>query len=151
MILQRDTSDKFGSLDGTASALKRFLQELAELTGIHNDDSMPVLEFRFDDVVARVSQTVNNERHCLSIILQLPRSRQSGYRTRAVEQLLFFAVSMVQPEVLWNADDGCYVVVHYIPTEFFPDEVSILDAILDTSNQARQWHAALCGGEPDGS
>jgi hypothetical protein len=148
--LERDISDKFDPPDGTTVALKRFLQELAALMGARSDDSVLVLEFRFDDVVARISQTVNNELYCLSIILQLPRSRQLGYLARVDEQLPVIAAGMAPPEVLWNADEGCYVLVHYIPTDFFSDEVSILDAILDTSDQARQWYATLCGGESDG-
>lgn len=147
--MQRDTSDKSGSLDGTALALKQFLQELAELTGSSSGESMPVLEFRFDEMVVRISQAVNDDANCLSIILQLPRSQQRGYWSRAIEQFPAIAADMAQTEVLWNADEGCYVILHFIPIEFFADEASVLDLVLDASDQARQWHAALCAGEFD--
>lgn len=148
--MERDTSDKSGSLDGTALALKQFLQELAELTGTNGGESMPVLEFRFDEIVVRISQAVKDEANCLAIILRLPHSHQLGYWSRATELLPPIAADMAQTEVLWDADEGCYVVLHYIPIEFLADEASVLDVVLDAWDQARQWHAALCAGKFDG-
>jgi hypothetical protein len=45
-------------------------------------------------------------------------------------------------EFLWDADEGRYVALRMVPIVSLPDERSVMDAILATSDLASAWMTA---------
>jgi hypothetical protein len=81
---------------------------------------------------------------CLSVTALLP----AGGKLRFVaEPAQPAAAAGPKIEFLWHADEGRYVVMRSMPVTDFPDEASVMDAILDTSDRARAWYAAACASQ----
>lgn len=144
-ILQHDTSDQTGSPE---TEINRFLKELVELAGQGDYAHMPVLELQFGDVLTRTSLSLSGDVPCLSIVALLPQDDRLNYLSRLTRPLVSSNASSHETELLWHADEGRYVVTCSIPTVELPDDRSVLDAILDTSDQARAWFAAVCACAP---
>ncbi|RZI42226.1 hypothetical protein EGT07_13470 [Herbaspirillum sp. HC18] len=117
--------------------MRKFLSELVELTGQTNRrHTAPVLELLLGEVITRTTLSSNGETPCLSIIALLPRSEKLSHLPSAAMQPVS---SQGKTELLWHADEGRYVFSRTIPIAEFSDEASVLDAILDTSDEATTW------------
>lgn len=146
LTLQQDSLDPSGALDGTIAGLNRFLRELVEITG-QNDGvhAVPVLELQFGDILTTTSLSTADGAACLSITALLPRQAQADSSLLSSAQSA--VPSGVAPgcEFLWHADEGRHVVVRKIPIAELPDERSVMDAIMDTSDQAAAWFSVIGG------
>lgn len=146
IILQHDTSfDDIGVFDRSPTGITRFLRELVELAG-QSDDSygVPVLELQFGEILTRTVLSTDGPVACLSVAAFLPRMGHDEYRYGSREELPY---SMKLPEgsdFFWHADDGRYVVIRNISLDDLPDEPSVMDAILDTSDLAKEWFSLVC-------
>ena len=144
-ILQRDPADTSGVLDGSTEDLNRFLQDLVEMTGQSEEmHDVPVLELQFGDIATVTSVSTVGIYPCLSVTALLPRQKQSEYRPLSSAPISMPDALLRQYEFLWHADDGRYVVVRRVAIEDLTDERSVMDAILDTSDQAAKWFATVC-------
>ena len=126
------------ALDGSAAAAARLLAELAALAG-QQCAGTPVLELMVGEIVTFAS--VASDGACLVVTARLPACGQAGYLPAAAafsERLGHDGI-----ECRWHADEGCYVAVRSVPLKALPDERSLMDAILDTADAARAWHALL--------
>lgn len=140
LILPHPISDTTGALDRSVAGMKRFLRDLVELAGqVDCTHAMPVLELEFGDVLTRTTVSTDEAIPCLSIIALLPRSEQLNYQPSGVIQ-----PAPGKAEFFWHADDGRYVVIRNIPVADLPDEPSVMDAIMDTSDEAKAWFASAC-------
>jgi hypothetical protein len=45
-------------------------------------------------------------------------------------------------EFLWDADDGRHIGLRLVPIASLPDERSVMDAIVETSDMAAAWMTA---------
>jgi hypothetical protein len=139
--LPRNSSETMGELDCSVADMQRFLRELVELAGqVDQSHAAPVLELEFGEVLTRTTVSTNGKSACLSIIALLPRSEQLNYQTEPLSAPLSSAAGKV--EFLWHADEGRYVVIRNIPLTDLPDEPSVMDAIMDTSDEAKAWFAS---------
>lgn len=138
--LQPDIPDNNNSLDGSVEALNRFLQELVEMTGQGSGaDSVPVLELVFGDITTMTSLSIAGDAACLSITALLPRKAQTDYQPLSSVPVAMSVTAEREYECLWHADEGRYVMVRRIPIENLRDERTVMDAVLDTSDQAAKW------------
>lgn len=130
-----DNDDDSHPLDGTAAAAARALARLAVLAG-QPSAGVPVLELLLGDVVTSACVEEGGGAACLVVTARLP----PGLR---VERL---AVHVDGIERLWHADEGCHVALRRIPLAALRTERALMDAVLETADAAREWHAAM-GGE----
>ena len=126
-----------GTLDGSVAQLVHLLRELVEMTG-EDTGSVPVLELQFGDILTRTTVQSSGGNYLL-ITARLPRCDDTGYVAQQEEQGM---------EYLWHADEGCHIAVRRVPVAELPDERSVMDAILATSDQAAAWFASRRGGKP---
>jgi len=135
-MLQDDTLDDTGALDGSVTAMCRFLEQMAALADEPGDGSgAPLLKLLFGDIDTVTSISAGGGVPCLSITALMPR--------RAVPDPLQ-AVRSPAPhdsEILWDAGEGRYVMVRRTPVAQFADERSVLDAILNAADDAKAWFA----------
>lgn len=147
-ILQQ-TVDTTVKLDGSVSCMKRLLQELVELAGQDEHmESTPVLELQFGDVLTRTTVSVNRGVQCLSVVAELPKTEKLNALSPPSRLLDSSPISDSEVELLWHANEGHYVVVSNTPISELPEDVSVLDAILDTSEQARAWFSVVSACAP---
>ena len=132
--LQEDSFISAGALDGSVDAMSRFLKYMAGLVGVPGNDDVPVLTLQFGEILTATSLMVSGDLPCLSITALLPRYELPGH---------FSAVVPEASELLWDADEGRYVLVRKIPIALLPDERSVLDAILEASDSAKSWFASV--------
>jgi hypothetical protein len=147
-ILQEEPLDNLDALDGSAAAMSQFLQDMADLVGDNASapDSLsrvPVLTLQFGEVVTATSLSTSGDHPCLSITALLPRDDQPVELALACEQPATPGIEGGQNQVLWDADEGRYVLTRKIPIAQLPDERSVLDAILDASDAAKIWFASV--------
>jgi hypothetical protein len=142
-ILQHNL-DTTVKLDGSVSCVKRLLQELVELAGQDDYiDATPVLELQFGEVLTRTTLSVKRGIQCLSVVAELPRTEKLNYLSPPSRLLDSSLVSDSETELLWHADEGRYAVVSNTPISEIAEDVSVLDTILDTSEQARAWFSVV--------
>lgn len=146
--MQQETLYSTGKLDGSAAGMKRLLQELVELAGQVNDVQTPVLELQFGDVLTKTTVSVSRGIQCLSVIALLPRTEKLNHLSPSSRLLASSPTSERETELLWHADEGRYVVVCNTPISDLPEDVSVLDTILDTSEQARAWYSVVSACAP---
>ncbi|MGZ3241473.1 MAG: hypothetical protein ACXWIN_04000 [Burkholderiaceae bacterium] len=145
--LQQNQFDSIDMLDGSIAGLNRFLQELVEITGQHDGaHSVPVLVLQFGDIVTTTSLSTAKGAEYLSITAVLPRLEQSDCLPPASVQSALSCGDNDAWESLWHADEGRYVVVRKIPIGDLPDEPSVMDAIMETSDHVAIWFAGICAG-----
>lgn len=109
----------------------RVLTELVELAGQSNDGyAGPMLELQFDGILTRTTFIEEGDIPQLAIAAFLPHS------SRRLEE-----VSLKPEKMLWDAGEGKYVMLRQVPAVQLPDERSLMDAILDTYDQAKAWLA----------
>ncbi|MET3133318.1 hypothetical protein AAKU55_003608 [Oxalobacteraceae bacterium GrIS 1.11] len=130
------SSDKF---DGSPAHILRFMRELVELTGQGTAGDCPVLELQFDEVVTKTSLHVGQAAPFLCIAVYLPRRTLAPSVTPSLAGTIFADKS----ELLWDAGDGRYVILHKIGIDCLPDERSLFDAILDAKDRAVAWQASV--------
>lgn len=124
--------------------MHQFLEEMVELTGqIDNTRSTPVLELQFGDIQTITSMSENGKTPCLSITALLPRSNETPKVMQGTNQCSAPEILAKNRDMLWDADEGRYVMVRKIPIADLPDGRSVLDTILDTFDQATDWFASL--------
>jgi hypothetical protein len=138
---QTDDRDEGAALDGTPAAAARLLAELAELAGQQHAGT-PVLELMVGEIVTFAS--VAHDTASLTVTARLPPCGQSGYLPAGVA--LQNRLGRDGIECRWHADEGCYVAVRSVALATLRDERSLMDAILDTADAARDWHAQLTAG-----
>jgi hypothetical protein len=149
LILQQHTLDTAGKLDGSATGMKRLLRELVELAGQLDDvQAAPVLELQFGEVLTKTTVSVSRGVQCLSISALLPKSEESTHLSGSSRLLASSPASESETELLWHADEGRYVVVCNTPISELPEDISVLDTILDTSEQARAWFSVVSACSP---
>jgi hypothetical protein len=134
--LPQDPTIASSALDGSVVQLTRLLRELVELTG-EEAGPVPTLELQFGDILTRTTVQASDG-GCLLITAMLPKCDEPGYVALA-------GASASEIEYLWHADEGCHVGVRRVPVRELPDERSVMDAIMATSDQAAAWFADLCG------
>jgi hypothetical protein len=140
MLTLRDTTDTTGALDGSAADLQRLLQELVELAGQEDDaEAAPVLELQFGDVLTKTTMSVSHGVECLSVTALLPMTEYLNGDCRQPRVLAASGATEGEIKLLWHADEERYVVVCTTPISELSREVSVLDTIMDTSEQARAW------------
>jgi hypothetical protein len=149
-ILSHDTPSSYANtaLEGSTARMNQCLQELVELTGQqHNGTaSVPVLELQLGEVVTITSLLMDATMPSLSITALLPRREQTDNVHLPPSSQKGMPTALADgSECLWHADEGRYVVIRQVPIAELQDaERSVLDAILDTSDQAALWFAAIC-------
>jgi hypothetical protein len=126
--------DKF---DGSAARVLRFMRELVELTGQGRADDCAVVELQFDGVLTVTSLSVEEPAPFLCIAVYLPR-RESPL---AAPPSLAGTTFADDSELLWDASEGRYVILHRIGIEHLVDERGLFDAILDAKDRAAAWMA----------
>jgi hypothetical protein len=109
------------------------LLELAELADQKPDPARPVLELLFDDILTRTSIQDDGETTLLAITAFLPRSERRLHEETAMQMALDPASTCL----LWDADEGRYVLLAQVPAINLPDDRSLMDAILDTFEKAQ--------------
>ena len=136
--LQNDVGNASGRLDGSLSRITALLRELIGLTG-HDEGAVPVLELQFGDILTRTTLHALDKNYLL-ITAILPKCGDSG---------LAWVPSATEPappgrdmEFLWHADEGRYIGLRMVPIGSLPDERSVMDAILATSDRASAWMTA---------
>jgi hypothetical protein len=144
MLTLRDTTDTTGALDGSAADMQRLLQELADLIGQDDDiDTAPVLELQFGDVLTKTTMSVRHGVECLSVTALLPMTENLNGKCRQSRVLATSGASEGEIRLVWHEDEERYVVVCTTPISALSREVSVLDTILDTSEQARAWFSVV--------
>jgi hypothetical protein len=141
IILSHTVPGTTKALDGSIAAMDRLLRELAEITAQDDSDhAAPVLELQFGDIATRTTLLNNAGMQCLSIIALLPRSGRVNYSTRTHTLLSDVITPAEDMELLWHADEGRYILLRHMPISDFADDISVLDAILDTADRSRAWY-----------
>jgi hypothetical protein len=128
--LQNDVDDAPGTPEGPVSWIATLLRELIALTG-HDEGDASVLELQFGDILTRTALHALDKNH-LVITAMLPKCGGGRYLAPHGQDM----------EFLWDADDGRYVGLRMIPIGSLPDERSVMDAILATSDLASAWMIA---------
>lgn len=114
--------------DAGTARTTALLRELIGLTGHDGDD---VLELQFGDILTRTALHAL-DRQYLVVTAMLPKCADGGYAAPHAQDI----------EILWDADDGRYIGLRLVPIGSLPDERSVLDAILATSDMAAAWLTA---------
>lgn len=127
--LHNDVGNAPGTLDGSLARITALLRELIQLTG-HDESDVPVLELQFGDILTRTTLHALDKNYLL-IMAILPKCGDSPPAPHGQDM-----------EFLWHADDGRYVGLRMIPIGSLPDERSVMDAILATSDKASAWMMA---------
>lgn len=129
-------------LDGSIEAMHQCLETLAELTCQDmNQNTVPVIEFQFGDIVTMTSLLRVGNRGYLSITALLPRLPDD--LPQSTSQLTTSTVTENTHGILWHADKGCYVITRKLPVSSFADERAVLDAIADTADDATALQASM--------
>lgn len=116
--------------DAGTARITALLRELVALTG-QDEGGVPVLELRFGDILTRTALHARDKNY-LVVTAMLPPCGDGGYPPPHVRDM----------EILWDADDGRYIGLRMVPIGALPDECSVMDAILATSDMASDWMAA---------
>ena len=124
-----------GTLDGPLSRIIALLRELIELTG-QQAAGVPVLELQFGDILTRTALHAL-DRNVLLITAILPTCSDRG--PVCVPAGAYPAPRGQDMEFLWHADEGRYVGLRMVPVVSLPDERSVMDAILETADEASAW------------
>ena len=134
--LHDDAGNAPDTVDGSRSRITGLLRELIELTG-DDERAVPVLELQFGDVLTRTALHTRDQDY-LVITAILPKCGDSGYVCARSDG----APAPHDTEFLWDADEGRYIGLRMVPIASLPDERSVMDAILMTSDKAAAWMAA---------
>ncbi|GGZ01735.1 hypothetical protein ACFFTM_08725 [Pseudoduganella plicata] len=137
-MMETDDSEEGVALDGSAAAAARLLGELAMLAG-QACGSTPVLELMIGEIVTFASVAADGD--CLTVAARLPSCGASGYLPAGAALAQRLARHGI--ECRWHADEGCHVAVRSVPLASLRSEQALMDAILDTADAAREWHAQL--------
>jgi hypothetical protein len=137
--LRQESTNAAGPLDGSAAQVIRFLRELIEMTG-EEAQSVPVLELQLGDILTRTT-VQSDDGYYLLITAFLPKCRNAGYIAQASAAVSKQAEQGI--EYLWHADEGRHMGVRRVALADLPDERSVMDAILTTSDQAAAWFSEL--------
>lgn len=144
-ILQQDPTIANGTLDGSVTQVTRFLLDLIELSGQEAQD-VPVLELQLGEILTKTTvQTVDG--NYLLITAYMPKCRRSLYVSQANAGASLQAEEGI--EYLWHADEGRHIGVRRVPIGQLPDERSVMDAILTTSDQAAAWFSSRRDGKSE--
>lgn len=130
-------------LAGSTARLVSLLKELIELTGQPAGEA-PVLELQFGDILTRT--VVQEQEGQLLIVALLPKSGDSTYL--APPGAATTMLSKQQIHYLWDGDEGRHIGVRSVPVKALHDDRSVMDAILDTADQAAAWSAARQPAKP---
>jgi hypothetical protein len=142
-ILQQDPTIATGTLDGSVAQVTRFLRDLIELTG-QEAQAVPVLELQLGEILTRTTVQAA-DRNYLLITAFMPQCRRSHYVSQANPASSLQEAEGI--EYLWHADEGRHIGVRKVPITDLPDERSVMDAILTTSDQAAAWFSARRGNK----
>lgn len=127
--------------------MRRFLREMVEY--VDQADSpytVPVIELQLGEVLTITSLLLDNPGPSLSITALLPRQENTGY----LDVLHTVSIGGYRGitgggEFFWHAEQGRFVVIRLVPVLDLPDERSVLDAILDLSEDAFDWFCVISG------
>lgn len=133
--MQNDACSAPGTLDGPLARITALLRELIDMTG-RGERGASVLELQFGDILTRTALHAPDKR-CLVITAMLPKCGDGGYAAAHAQER--------DMEFLWDADDGRHIGLRMVPIGSLPDERSVLDAILATSDMALAWLTARRG------
>lgn len=148
LVLHPDIQGPSGKLDGSAKGMTHFLRELAALAGQPDGEGgNPVFELYFGQVLTRTCVTMGTAAPYLAITAFLPRDQRLAGLSASAEQLGSVALP-ADSDLLWHADDACYIIARHIPVSDFLDEPSVLDAVMDASIQANTWLSLACAAAP---
>lgn len=137
--------DSNGILDGTVESVSRLLQDLVLLAGQEDArHALPVLELQLGEVFTITSLINVDGLAYLSITAILPKLRALEFLPQVTLHSLTPTTLACDGELLWHADQGRYVLVRQIALSSLADEPAVMDAIMDSSDQAAAWHAQLC-------
>jgi hypothetical protein len=134
---KRGMTDSRKPCAGSTARLATFLRELVELAA-QDLEPVPVLELQLGDTLTRTSVGIDLDEYLLVTAL-LPACNKPRYVPAPCASL------MGELEFLWHSDEGRYIAVCKVPAADLPDERSIMDAILATSENATAWFAELQG------
>lgn len=142
--LLQDISDPSGTLDGSFAAINQFLLQLVEMTGQGTrTEKAPVLELQFGGILTVTSLSTWNGIACLSIAALLPVDEKIDFFLQASVLASASFCAVPDCEFLWQADENRCVVLCKIAISDLPDERSVMDAIMDTSDHAERWFSTL--------
>jgi hypothetical protein len=133
--LHKDVGNAPGTLDGSLSRITALLRELIGLTG-QDESDVPVLELQFGDILTRTTLHALDKNYLL-ITAILPKCGNS--RHVCVASGTSPVPHGQDMEFLWDADEGRYIGLRMVPIGSLPDERSVMDAILATSDKASAW------------
>lgn len=142
-ISQQDPVIAAGALDGSIAQATRFLRELIELTG-QEARAVPVLELQFGEILTKSTvQTVAP--NYLLITAFMPQCSRSHH----ISQVAMGASAQAAEDIeyLWHADEGRHIGIRRIQIAKLPDERSVMDAILTTSDQVAAWFSSKRGSK----
>jgi hypothetical protein len=142
--LQQDPTISAGTLDGSVAEITRFLCELIELAG-QEGRAVPVLELQLGEILTRTT-VQTSDRNYLLITAYMPKCQHSYYISQSDEATSLQAAEGI--EYLWHADEGRHIGVRRILITDLPDERSVMDTILTTSDQAAAWFSSRRDSKP---
>lgn len=107
-------------IDGSQDGLRRFLAEMAQLTGETGD----VLALELDGMLTAAMAAPQGG---LVLTTRLPRG---GARVTR-------GVTLPGHELAWHAEQGCEVLARHVPLSALQAEADVLDAMMDQAALAR--------------
>jgi hypothetical protein len=131
-----------GEPDGSLVSLTGFLRELAALAG-QGGTHIPILELQFGDIETRTTVERIGKSEFLTVTALLPRSECPPYLSPKPAALLPTGVPQQAATILWDKEELRYIATRRVPVSDLPDERSVMDAILQTSDEAIGWFALL--------
>lgn len=140
----KNSENSHGYLDGTPGSAYQLLTDLVALAGQENTThTSPVLELQFGEVLTKTSLIKFDGLDYLSITAILPEQPAFEYLSASDLQRIRSQDCGTDNELLWHADQGQYVLMRKISLTAFADDTALMDAIMDSADQASAWHARL--------
>lgn len=133
-----------GDIAGSFDRCKRFLGELEFMTGHasrHNES--PVLELQMADVVVAASIEPDQVMPYLLISTLLPRYYQNASSGETSSSAALPMATSRAARATWGSSNKRFVLMQKIPINEFPDERSLLDAVIQAAREASRWQEFL--------
>ena len=146
-VVHIDHQDASILLDGSVAGLNAVLLDLVAIVGQDNNShTAPILEIQFGDICTLTSAQEIQGNAFLSVAVLLPRHDKADCSSVGAMKYSTLLGKDGDWECLWHADKGHHVLVHNIAINSISDECGIMDAIIESAEQATLWFAVHCGG-----
>lgn len=129
------------------TTVDNMLMELIALAG-QAAHVPPVLELLFDDILTRTWTVKAAGTTWLMVSAILPKF-YSIYplfiRASVPADFNSVEAGLAKTEMLWMPESGRYIALAKLPAAVLPDQKALMDAILDTSDEADHFRQTRCG------